>query len=98
MVTYTDVIWWAIVTITTVGYGDIYPETGVGRLLAAILMFVGIGIIGTFTSAISAYFASRRRAMEEDHVLDIVNSIKKIDKLTEEDHQLIQAYLKKKME
>ncbi|MFK8793323.1 potassium channel family protein [Planococcus plakortidis] len=85
-------------TITTVGYGDIYPETGVGRLLAAILMFVGIGIIGTFTSAISTYFASSRRALEEDHVLDIVNSIKKIDKLTEEDHQLIQAYLKKKME
>lgn len=98
IINYTDAIWWAIVTITTVGYGDITPETGVGRLLAVILMFVGIGIIGTFTSAISAYFASRRRALEEDHVLDIVNSIKKIEKLTAEDHQLIQRYLKKKME
>ncbi len=98
IINYTDAIWWAIVTITTVGYGDITPETGIGRLLAAILMFVGIGIIGTFTSAISTYFASRRRAVEEDHVLNAVNSIKKIHKLTEEDHQLIQRYLKKKME
>ncbi|XKF07324.1 potassium channel family protein [Planococcus rifietoensis] len=96
IVNYTDAVWWAIVTITTVGYGDIYPETGVWRLLAVILMSVGIGIIGTFTSAISAYFASRRRALEEDHVLDIVNSIKKNEKLTAEDHQLIQRYLKKK--
>ena len=61
-------------------------------------MFVGIGIIGTFTSAISAFFASRRQLSEDDHILNIVNSIKKIDKLTAEDHQLIQSYLKKKLE
>lgn len=98
IVNYNDAIWWAIVTITTVGYGDIYPETGVGRFFAVILMFVGIGIIGTFTSAISAFFASRRQPSEDDHILNIVNSIKKIDKLTAEDHQLIQSYLKKKLE
>lgn len=98
IINYNDAIWWAVVTITTVGYGDIYPETGVGRFFAVILMFVGIGIIGTFTSAISAYFASRKQAAEEDHILDIVNSIKKIEKLTAEDHQLIQSYLKKKLE
>lgn len=98
IVNYNDAIWWAIVTVTTVGYGDIYPETGIGRFFAVILMFVGIGIIGTFTSAISAYFASRKPVAEEDPILDIVNSIKKIEKLTAEDHQLIQSYLKKKLE
>lgn len=98
IVNYNDAIWWAIVTITTVGYGDIYPEAGIGRFFAVILMFVGIGIIGTFTSAISAFFASRRQLSEDDHILNIVNSIKKIDKLTAEDHQLIQSYLKKKLE
>lgn len=98
IVTYNDAIWRAIGIIPTAGDGDIYPETGVGHLLAAMFTFVGICLIGTFTSAISTYFASRKRTVEEDHVFNIVNSIKKIDKLTAEDHQLIERYLKKKLE
>lgn len=51
-----DAIWWAYVTITTVGYGDKYPVTGEGRMIAVILMTVGVGLFGTFTAYISSWF------------------------------------------
>ncbi|WP_249870651.1 potassium channel family protein [Oceanobacillus saliphilus] len=54
--TYADGLWWSIVTTTTVGYGDISPESIVGRLVAVFLMLVGIGIIGMLTSSITTYF------------------------------------------
>lgn len=54
--TYQDAIWWAIVTTTTVGYGDLSPETNIGRLIAAFLMLSGIGIIGLLTSSLATIF------------------------------------------
>lgn len=51
-----DGIWWSFVTTTTVGYGDISPSTPIGRIIAAILMIVGIGLIGSLTSTITALF------------------------------------------
>ena len=54
--TFGDGIWWALVTITTVGYGDITPVTLPGRLIAGTLMFVGLGLIATVTAIVSAKF------------------------------------------
>ena len=54
--TFGDGIWWALVTITTVGYGDITPLTTPGRLVAGTLMFVGLGLIATVTAIVSAKF------------------------------------------
>lgn len=51
-----DAVWWSFVTATTVGYGDLSPETAVGRIIASILMLVGIGLIGSLTSAITSFF------------------------------------------
>lgn len=51
-----DAIWWSYVTITTVGYGDKYPVTTEGRIIAAILMTVGVGLFGTFTAFVSSMF------------------------------------------
>lgn len=51
-----DGIWWAFVTTTTVGYGDISPASGIGRIIACILMLVGIGLIGSLTSTITSFF------------------------------------------
>ena len=54
--TFGDGIWWALVTITTVGYGDITPFTTLGKLVAGALMFVGLGLIATVTAIVSAKF------------------------------------------
>ena len=51
-----DAIWWSYVTITTVGYGDKYPVTPEGRIVAAILMTIGVGLFGTFTAYVSSLF------------------------------------------
>ena len=50
-----DSLWWAIVTITTVGYGDQYPVTAFGRVLAAFVMFAGVGIIGALASILASF-------------------------------------------
>lgn len=51
-----DAIWWAVTTITTVGYGDRYPVTTEGRVVAALLMVAGVGLFGTFSAALAAWF------------------------------------------
>ena len=53
---YSDGLWWALVTITTVGYGDITPMTSIGRLVASALMFLGLGLIASLTAVISVKF------------------------------------------
>ncbi|HSJ38691.1 MAG TPA: ion channel [Planococcus sp. (in: firmicutes)] len=95
--TFSDALWWAIVTTTTVGYGDMYPSTGIGRLLAVVLMVVGIGIIGTFTSAISSYFATPKASTHSDHFLNLIKTIEKLEKVSIEEAQLISTYIKRKM-
>ena len=54
--TFGDGIWWALVTVTTVGYGDITPLTTPGRVVAGGLMFIGLGLIATVTAIVSAKF------------------------------------------
>ncbi len=49
-------MWWALVTITTVGYGDITPLTTIGRFVASALMFVGLALISSVTAIISVKF------------------------------------------
>ena len=52
--TYYDSLWWGVVTLTTVGYGDIFPTTNAGRLVASILMFMGLGVVGSFTALVAS--------------------------------------------
>ncbi|GGS94250.1 potassium channel family protein [Streptomyces chromofuscus] len=54
-----DAVWWSFTTMTTVGYGDHAPTTGVGRLLAVGLMLSGIALLGVVTANIAAWFISR---------------------------------------
>lgn len=56
---YGDAFWWSIVTVTTVGYGDISPTTSAGRVIAAILMLSGIGFLSMLTSTVSTYFITK---------------------------------------
>ena len=54
-----DGLWWAVSTVTAVGYGDKYPTTGAGRLLAAGLL--GIGLFGILTASLSSFFVAESR-------------------------------------
>lgn len=56
-----DAVWWAYVTITTVGYGDKFPVTTEGRIIAAALMTVGVGLFGTFTAFLASFFVADRQ-------------------------------------
>jgi voltage-gated potassium channel len=56
---FSDSLWWSIVTTTTVGYGDISPKSTGGRVIACLLMIVGIGFLGMVTGSIATYFVSR---------------------------------------
>ena len=59
-----DGLWWAIQTVTTVGYGDLVPTSTAGRLVAALVMVVGIGFLTVITAAItSAFIESARRRL-----------------------------------
>lgn len=53
---FSESLWWALVTVTTVGYGDIVPNSIFGKWLAVLLMLVGIGTIGMLTSALTNFF------------------------------------------
>ncbi|WP_210650309.1 potassium channel family protein [Nocardioides sp. SYSU D00065] len=60
-----DALWWATTTVTTVGYGDHFPVTTSGRLVAVALMLVGIGSIGAVTAGVAAWFVGQVAAEHE---------------------------------
>lgn len=83
---YGDGIWWAFVTTTTVGYGDISPTTLYGRIIAMVLMLMGIGLIGTVTSTLTSYFLNMGTKNVKDQTLEqIKERLTDFDQLSEED-------------
>lgn len=59
------VIWWALATITTVGYGDVVPVSSMGRILGALLMLIGIGVFGVLTANVAAWFVEQNQEAEQ---------------------------------
>lgn len=92
-----DGLWWSFVTATTVGYGDISPVTPLGRLIAMILMLIGIGLIGSLTSTITSFFLnvnSKRKSFTDETIETIKNDLDNIKSLSDEDIDQICAVLK----
>lgn len=58
-------LWWALATITTVGYGDVVPVTAVGRIAGTVLMLVGIGVFGVLTANVAAWFVQQDDSQEQ---------------------------------
>ena len=88
--TFGDGIWWALVTVTTVGYGDITPSTTLGRFVASALMFLGLGLIATVTAIVSAKFTQNFvDTHTNDDVLakleELESEIEKLKKLEEDE-------------
>lgn len=89
---FTDGIWWAFVTTTTVGYGDISPSTGAGRVIACILMITGIGLIGSLTSSITSYFMNDNNSGEISN--DKINMVLKLyDELNDSEKEEFKSHL-----
>lgn len=59
-----DALWWAIVTVTTVGYGDKVPLTGAGKFVAVALMLTGIGLVGFVTATVASFFVQEQHRTE----------------------------------
>lgn len=65
---YGQALWWAIVTITTVGYGDHVPATGLGQGVAVILMLTGVGLVGVLTATVASYFVEEKQNVIEERL------------------------------
>jgi voltage-gated potassium channel len=79
-----DAIWWAVTTMTTVGYGDHYPVTAAGRLVAFGLMIGGIALLGTVTATLASWIretVAAEKAQAEDLQVTIQRIEDKIDRL-----------------
>jgi voltage-gated potassium channel len=76
---FNNAMWWAIVTVTTVGYGDVVPETTPGRLVAAALMLVGVSAIPIATSLVVSVFITRMQAKQ--HAQDAADRIEIVNRL-----------------
>jgi voltage-gated potassium channel len=78
-------IWWSITTVTTVGYGDVYPVTNTGRVIAVLLMIGGISLVGVVTAALASWVIQRVaeeeteiQAATADHIEELRNEIREL--------------------
>jgi voltage-gated potassium channel len=69
--TFGDAVWWTITTISTVGYGDRYPVTPEGRVVAAGLMVAGIALLGVVTASIASWFVENLQRTARDVEIEI---------------------------
>jgi len=70
-----DGVWWAVVTVTTVGYGDLYPSDVEGRLIGIVVMFVGIGFLSVLTATIASRFVKEDVDNETGEILTVLRRI-----------------------
>ena len=75
-----DALWWATVTVTTVGYGDKAPVTAGGRGIAVVLMLTGIGLVGVLSASVASYFVGQRA---EEDMTELHRRLDRIETLLE---------------
>ena len=81
--TFPQALWFAVTTVSTVGYGDYVPESGAGRVVASVLMLTGLGLIPLITSAVvSILVAQRSRETREEeirHLQQILDRLESVE-------------------
>jgi len=77
-----DALWWAVATVTTVGYGDVVPESTTGRLVGTALMLTGIGLIPLITSVVVSILVTQRtREAREAEMANLNKVLERLDEL-----------------
>src|SRR6478672_4974098 len=101
-----NALWWAVITITTVGYGDYTPITPIGRVIAVVVMFSGIGIVVSLVTLLSqrrlqhtesmlkAKTENRPKLLGDETKTAIKDEIDGIEKMTEEDFDRLIVMIK----
>ncbi len=105
--TFGDALWFSVVSVATVGYGDVYPQSTPGRILASILIIFGFSVFGLVTATISSYFVEqniqsgrRREKREHTELIEEEDTVEgKVDRLLQKINSLekeVKALNKKK--
>lgn len=74
-----NALWWAVTTVTTVGYGDLYPVTTLGRLVAVSLMVVGVSLVGLVTATVASWFIAQGQATTEAEAEDLAARLRRLE-------------------
>jgi voltage-gated potassium channel len=79
-----DALWWAFATITTIGYGDYFPVTFTGRIVAVVLVIFGLSFFGTFTAYVASFFLEKAQLKEETEIHQLIREVKQLRAKLEE--------------
>lgn len=99
ILTPSDALWWSVVTIATVGYGDRYPVTNEGRIIGTFVIITGVGLFGAFTGFLANSFISRRKRrlrLRGHYVGSEEDQLEEIKRLLEEQGKML-ASLEKRL-
>ena len=73
-----DALWWAFATITTIGYGDRFPVTVAGRIVAVVLVVFGLSFFGTFTAYVASFFLEKTQLKEETEIHHLITEVRRL--------------------
>ena len=79
-----DALWWAFATITTIGYGDHFPMTVPGRIVAVVLVVFGLSFFGTFTAYVASFFLEKAQLKEETEIHRLIHEVRRLREKVEE--------------
>jgi voltage-gated potassium channel len=76
---FSDALWWAVTTVSTVGYGDAVPTTDAGRGVAYLLILVGIAVFSLITANLASFFVERGQQSDSDKVDEVLRRLERLE-------------------